>query len=143
MSRGSSEKPVGSRKPYRFVSSPTFIPWARHSQADGQAQAWQEAEEGVQAVRGEHLVLQQEPDVRSVSEARESKSRVAQAIKDLGGTATAQEIASHLKDAPSSVSAKIASLVRSGFVEKCGETLVTVRRFNGETQVTASAWRLK
>lgn len=143
MSRGSSEKPVGSRKPYRFVSSPTFIPWARHSQADGQAQAETEGAEGVQAVRGEHLVLQQEPDVRSVSEARESKSRVAQAIKDLGGTATAQEIASHLKDAPSSVSAKIASLVRSGFVEKCGETLVTVRRFNGETQVTASVWRLK
>lgn len=81
--------------------------------------------------------------MRAVPEARESKSRVAQAIRDLGGKATAQGIASHLKDAPSLVSAKIASLVRSGIVEKCGETLVTVRRFNGETQVTASVWRLK
>lgn len=143
MSRGSSEKPVGSRKPYRFVSSQEFIPWTRNPQADGQAQAETEEAEGVQAVRGERLVLQQEPDVRAVPEARESKSRVAQAIRDLGGKATAQGIASHLKDAPSSVSAKIASLVRSGIVEKCGETLVTVRRFNGETQVTASVWRLK
>jgi Mn-dependent DtxR family transcriptional regulator len=67
---------------------------------------------------------------------------VARAIRELGGKATAQDIASHLKDAPSLVSAKIASLVRSGFVEKCGETLVTVRRFNGEVQVKASVWRV-
>lgn len=94
-------------------------------------------------MRDRGLVLQQDPDVCAVPSARESKSRVAQAIKELGGKATAQAIASHLKDAPSSVSAKIASLVRSRVVEKCGETLVTVRRFNGEVQVPASVWRLK
>jgi len=143
MSRGGSEKSVGSRKPYRFVSSQEFIPWTRHPQADGQAEAPDSVGEEVRPVRGGPIEVQRDADVPPVQGAKQSGSKVAAAIRELGGAATAQDIASHLKDAPSSVSAKIASLVRTGFVEKSGETLVTVRRFNGETQVTASVWRLK
>lgn len=141
MSRGTNEKPLGSRKPYRFVSSQEFIPWTRNPEALGEEAGSAEGAEAVLGVRGKAVAGKQEPAVRKVQ--ADSKSKVAQAMRELGGIATAQGLAAHMKDSPSSVSAKIASLARSGYVEKCGEVMVTVRRFNGDTKVKASVWRLK
>jgi len=71
------------------------------------------------------------------------RNRVRDALVQLGGTGTTQDITRLVRGRPECVSAQIAGMAQRGQVRKAGERTVRAARWNtGSVRVRATVWTL-
>lgn len=69
-------------------------------------------------------------------------NRIAEALKTLGGSGTAQDIQRLVGGRPCVVSANLSALERRGIAQRAGVKSIVVKRWRGKCRINAAIWRL-